>query len=106
MREQPERPIFGPEDPRLDPPNPPEIQPARSIVKAISWRLVGTIDTLVLSFVILSVLGSFFGLEESSGADKVRTAAFIALTEVVTKMTVVMIRTTMTMMMLMVYYWW
>jgi len=87
MREQPERPIFGPEDPRLDPPNPPEIQPARSIAKAISWRLVGTIDTLVLSFVILSFLGPFFGLEESSGADKARTAALIALTEVVTKMT-------------------
>ncbi|MDP6868714.1 MAG: DUF2061 domain-containing protein [Acidimicrobiales bacterium] len=87
MREQPERPIFGPEDPRLDPPNPPEIQPARSIAKAISWRIVGTIDTLVLSFVVLSVLGSFFGLEESSGADRAKTAAFIALTEVVTKMT-------------------
>ena len=52
MREHPENPIFGPEDPRLDPPNPPEIQPARSIVKAISWRVVGTLDTLILSFVI------------------------------------------------------
>ena len=46
MREQPERPIFGPEDPRLDPPNPPEIRPARSIAKAISWRVLGTLDTL------------------------------------------------------------
>jgi len=87
MREHPENPIFGPEDPRLDPPNPPEIQPARSIVKAISWRVVGTLDTLILSFVILSFLGPLFGLEEASSADKIRTAAFIALTEVATKMT-------------------
>ena len=87
MREHPEIPIFGPEDPRLDPPNPPEIKPARSIVKAISWRVVGTLDTLILSFVILSLLGSFFGLEEASGVDKIRTAAAIALTEVATKMT-------------------
>jgi len=87
MREHPESPIFGPEDPRLDPPNPPEIQPTRSIIKAISWRVVGTLDTLILSFVILSFLGPFFGLEEASGADKIRTAAWIALTEVATKMT-------------------
>ena len=87
MREHPESPIFGPEDPRLDPPNPPEIQPVRSIVKAISWRVVGTLDTLILSFVILSFLGPLLGLEEASGADKIRTAALIALTEVATKMT-------------------
>ena len=86
-REQPERPIFGPEDPRLDPPNPPAIRPARSILKAISWRVVGTLDTLVLSFVILSFLAPLFGLEEASTTDRVRTAAFIALTEVATKMT-------------------
>jgi len=86
-REQPERPIFGPEDPRLDPPNPPEIRPARSVLKAISWRVVGTLDTLVLSFVILSFLAPLFGLEEASTADRVRTAASIALTEVATKMT-------------------
>ena len=87
MREHPEHPIFGPEDPRLDPPNPPEIRPARSIAKAISWRAVGTLDTLLLSFVILSLLGPFFGLEEASAADRVKTAASIALTEVATKMT-------------------
>ncbi len=87
MREPPEHPIFGPEDPRLDPPNPPEIRRARSIAKAISWRVVGTLDTLLLSFVILSLLGPFFGLEEASAADRVKTAASIALTEVATKMT-------------------
>ncbi len=87
MREQPERPIFGPEDPRLDPPNPPEIRPVRSIAKAISWRVVGTIDTLVLSFVVLSLLGPFFGLDEVSASGRAKTAAYIALTEVATKLT-------------------
>ncbi len=85
MKELPERPIFGPEDPRLNPPNPPEIRPARSIAKAVSWRVVGTIDTLLLSFVILSVLGPLFGLE-GSAANNARTAAYIALTEIATKM--------------------
>ena len=78
MRENPENPIFGPEDPRLDPPNPPEIKPARSIIKAISWRVVGTLDTLLLSFVILSFLGPLFGLEEASGAEIMKTAVSIA----------------------------
>ena len=87
MKEHPERPIFGPEDARLDPPNPPEIRPARSIAKAVSWRVVGTIDTLVLSFVILTYLGPLFGLEEVSAADRARTAIYIALTEVGTKLT-------------------
>ena len=87
MKEQPERPIFGPEDPRLDPPNPPEIRHSRSIAKALSWRVVGTLDTLLLSFVILSLLGSFFGLEDASAADRAKTAASIALTEIATKMT-------------------
>jgi uncharacterized membrane protein len=87
MRDQPERPIFGPEDPRLDPPNPPEIRPVRSIAKAISWRVVGTLDTLVLSFVVLSFLGPFFGLEELSASGRAKTAAYIALTEVATKLT-------------------
>ena len=87
MREHPEVPIFGPEDPRLDPPNPPEIRQIRSVVKAISWRVVGTIDTLLLSFVVLSLLAPVFGLEGESSSDNVKTAASIALTEVVTKMT-------------------
>jgi len=87
MKEQPERPIFGPEDPRLNPPNPPEIRPARSILKAISWRVLGTLDTLVLSFVILSFLGPFFGLEEVSSSVRAKTAVYIALTEVATKLT-------------------
>ena len=86
MRDHPERPIFGPEHPRLDPPNPPEIRPVRSIAKTISWRVVGTLDTLMLSFVILSYLGPLLGLGGASAADNAKTAASIALTEVATKM--------------------
>ena len=58
----------------------------RSIVKAISWRTVGTLDTLLLSFVVLSLLGPLFGLEEENAADRAKIAAYIALTEVATKM--------------------
>lgn len=87
MKEHPELPIFGPEDARLDPPNPPEIRPSRSVAKAVSWRIVGTIDTLILSFVVISSLGGLFGLEDMSAQDNARTATYIAVTEVVTKMT-------------------
>ena len=47
---------------------------------------MGTLDTLLLSFVILSFLAPLFGLEEASGAEKMKTAVSIALTEVATKM--------------------
>lgn len=87
MKERPELPIFGPERPRLHTPEPPEIRRSRSIAKAVSWRVVGTLDTLLLSFVILSLLGTVFGLEDESTGDNLRTAASIAVTEVVTKMT-------------------
>jgi len=85
MREHPEKPIFGPETPRLDPPNPPEIKVWRSIAKAISWRVLGTIDTLILSYVLITYLGPIFGLEQHGGA-ALETASYIALTEVATKM--------------------
>jgi uncharacterized membrane protein len=42
----------------------------RSIVKAISWRATGTVDTMVLSFIITG---------------SVKLAATIGLTEVATK---------------------
>ncbi|MEM7268300.1 MAG: DUF2061 domain-containing protein [Pseudomonadota bacterium] len=87
MKEQPERPIFGPEDPRLDPPNPPEVKPWRSVAKAVSWRLVGTIDTLILSFVMINYVLPALGLNEHADAgDNLETASYIAIAEVVTKM--------------------
>ena len=86
MKEQPERPIFGPEDPRLDPADPPEVKPWRSVAKAVSWRVVGTIDTLILSWLIITYLGPLFGMAGESHADNLQTASYIAITEVVTKM--------------------
>jgi uncharacterized membrane protein len=85
MRELPEKPIFGPETPKLDPPNPPEIKVWRSVAKAISWRVVGTIDTLILSYVLITYLGPLFGMEQHGG-EALETASYIAFTEVVTKM--------------------
>ncbi|MGB0505860.1 MAG: DUF2061 domain-containing protein [Pikeienuella sp.] len=85
----PEKPIFGPEDPRLDPPNPPDVKPWRSLAKAVSWRVVGTLDTLLLSWVIITFLGPLLGLNEgASHGDNLQTATYIALTEVATKMVI------------------
>jgi len=89
MREHPEKPIFGPESPRLDPPEiairPPEIKAWRAVAKAVSWRVVGTIDTLILSWVLITYLGPIFGMEQH-GTEALETASYIAITEVVTKM--------------------
>jgi len=85
MREHPEKPIFGPESPKLDPPNPPEIKVWRSVAKAVSWRVVGTIDTLILSYVLITYLGPLFGMQQQAG-EALETASYIALTEVATKM--------------------
>lgn len=46
-------------------------KPARSIVKAISWRVVGTLDTIVISWVITG---------------EISMALSIGLIEIVTKM--------------------
>jgi len=87
MREQPEKPIFGPESPKLDPPNPPEIKPWRSLAKAFSWRAVGTLDTLILSYVLITYLGPLVGMDpEASNAEILETASYIALAEVATKL--------------------
>lgn len=86
MREHPEQPIFGPESPRLDPPNPPEIKAWRSLAKAVSWRVIGTIDTLILSYLLITYIGPIFGMEQHGG-EALETASYIAITEVATKMT-------------------
>ncbi|MGD1924643.1 MAG: DUF2061 domain-containing protein [Paracoccaceae bacterium] len=62
------------------------VEPNITHAKAISWRIVGTLDTLLLSFVILTFLAPVFGMEPGSHADNAQTATFIAVTEVVTKM--------------------
>jgi len=48
-------------------------KPIRSIVKAVSWRVVGTIDTLIVSYLVL-------------GEGKWMEASTIALIDFVTKM--------------------
>ena len=48
-------------------------KPIRSIAKAISWRVVGTIDTLVVSYLVL-------------GEGKFKEASAIAVVDFITKM--------------------
>ncbi len=57
----------------------------RSLAKAISWRIVGSLDTLLLSFLLITYLGPVFGLDHSTG-EAMGTASLIAVTEVITKM--------------------
>ena len=85
LTEVPERPIFGPETPQLDPPARPRIKPWRSVAKAISWRAVGTLDTLLLSYLLITYLGPLFGASVAQ-EDALETASYIAITEVVTKL--------------------
>lgn len=85
MKDHAEKPIFGPEDAIHDPPYSPRIKPARSVAKALSWRIVGTIDTLLLSWAVITYLGPLLGRTAESSGDNLKTAGYIALTEVGTK---------------------
>ncbi|MGI9349986.1 MAG: DUF2061 domain-containing protein [Rhizobiaceae bacterium] len=61
-------------------------KPWRSVAKAITWRIIGTLDTFFLSFIIIKYLGPVFGLmDESSDLEIAATASLIAITEVLTK---------------------
>ena len=82
MVKTPEKLIFGPKRPKL---NPSKVKVRRSITKAISWRVLGTLDTLILSFLLITYLGPIFGMKPTAG-DALETAGLIAITEVVTKM--------------------
>ena len=65
----------------------PNISRKRHIAKAITWRIVGSIDTWVIGYVLMR----FFGSEEIHGeasniSDKAAVAAtYIALLELITK---------------------
>ena len=85
MREPPEKPISETEFSKFDPAQTPRIQAKRSVAKAVSWRVVGTIDTLILSYLLITYLGPVFGLEDSEG-QALQAASYIAITEVATKM--------------------
>ena len=81
----PEPPVFGPENVEAIPRNKHKVSAWRSAAKAVSWRMIGTLDTLVLSYILITFLGPLFGFELPA-EEAVKTASYIALTEVVTKM--------------------
>lgn len=59
----------------------------RSFAKAVSWRVVGTLDTFLLSFLIITFLAPWFGLNlVEEGGNIIHTAGYIAIAEVVTKL--------------------
>lgn len=84
-RDDSARPFFGGERRRHTAPT-SGVSPKRSLAKAVSWRVIGTLDTLLLAFLVLTFLGPFLGLDERSHAENAKTATYIAVAEVVTKM--------------------
>ncbi len=52
----------------------------RSLLKAVSWRCVGTLDTFLVSFVVLNVTGATGGVGHAA-----RISGGIAAVEVLTK---------------------
>ena len=81
----PEPPVFGPENIKAVPRNTHRVSAWRSAAKAVSWRAIGTLDTLVLSYLLITFLGPFFGFQLPAD-EALKTASYIAITEVVTKM--------------------
>ena len=85
MQDAPEPSISGPETGSSASPVHPLITRRRSLAQAVSWRVVGSLDTLLLSFLLITYLGPMFGLEHSP-REAMGAASLIALTEVATKM--------------------
>lgn len=86
VSDEPATPVFGPERPASTPPLKRQVSAWRTVAKSLSWRAVGTLDTLILSYILITVIGPFFGFRQSS-AEAIQTASYIAVTEVVTKIT-------------------
>ncbi len=42
---------------------PPKVSSKLSAAKAVSWRVIGTFDTLVLSWLVITFVGPLFGHE-------------------------------------------
>jgi len=55
------------------------------LAKAFSWRVVGSLDTFILSLLMLSVIGPLLGLSAHGNEHHARTAGYIAGTEFFTK---------------------
>lgn len=59
---------------------------SRSILKAVSWRVLGSIDTFLLSFLVLKFGGNLLPIEVAdTNTGLMATAATIAIAEVITK---------------------
>ena len=67
----------------------PYVQRKRHVAKAITWRLIGTLDTWLISWFLLTYIGevSFFNVKFSKEvADKATYAAtYIATLELISK---------------------
>ena len=67
----------------------PHVQRKRHVAKAITWRLIGTLDTWLISWFLLTYIGevSFFTVKFSKEvADKATYAAtYIATLELISK---------------------
>lgn len=57
--------------------------PSRSLVKTMTWRLIATTDTFLLTFLAASWFGTDMGI---SGGEATTLAATVASFEIVTKM--------------------
>lgn len=85
VQDQLESPVFGPESMKAIPLSTHRVSAWRSALKAVSWRAIGTLDTLVLSYLLITYLGPLLGLQLPA-EEALKTASYIAITEVVTKM--------------------
>ena len=66
--------------------NQPTEKLSRSILKAVSWRVLGSIDTFVLSFLVLKFGGNLLPIDiADTNTGLAATAATIAIVEVITK---------------------
>lgn len=54
---------------------------SKSLGKAVSWRMVGTVDTIIISFIIIN----FFGSDELLQVPAIFQASTIGLAELFTK---------------------
>ena len=64
---------------------PTKVSAKRSGAKAVSWRIIGTFDTLVLSWLVITYIGPLFG-HEGNHSEALKAATYIAVTEVITKL--------------------
>ena len=64
----------------MSPPRRRDESHLRSLFKAVSWRCVGTLDTFVVSFVVLRVTGA-----ADTSAEAFKVSGGIAGVEIITK---------------------